>query len=220
MSRFNLFRCELCSRKVNGGGGGDGHRAKCLARNMETYQTIPDSSLYSCTTCKAPLKLWPPDKLSKAKCSKCEEELDSQVHLCFTCPKTMSDRHYLCGKHHQGANRLEVDFKKLEELGAQMYGLTSDLAKDGGQDQPHMVGQGNLAHNTNTPGSQPPPYDRMYPIGLNVNAANPSLPATTHNMPYTSQPWPRTVEARPPANRPTTGRPTTNSAYIPPPDYD
>ena len=56
---------------------------------MEEYQRITDSTNYFCKKCDdAPLRIWPPEKLAKTKCSKCRERIinfEGNLHLCFIC---------------------------------------------------------------------------------------------------------------------------------------
>ena len=65
---------------------------------MEEYQRIPDSSNYFCKKCDdTPLKIWPPEKLAKSKCSKCCERITNSgdnLHLCFICNKALCGRHF------------------------------------------------------------------------------------------------------------------------------
>ena len=110
-----FLRCELCSQIVSDGE----HRYKCP--NLERLTTMQNSTLYSCKSCSARLKLWPADCLAVSQCTKCEEKIVNNgrnLHVCFTCPRThVSHRQHLCSDHRDVHLQrvVLVDFSKAVE---------------------------------------------------------------------------------------------------------
>lgn len=95
---FRKTRCKLCGEDVKiRANTYQSHKLVCKEYRMEEYQRIPDSTNYFCKKCDdAPLKIWPPEKLAKTKCSKCRERIinfEGNLHLCFICDKALCPRH-------------------------------------------------------------------------------------------------------------------------------
>jgi hypothetical protein len=129
---YSFFRCDLCQQKVRDIGE---HRGLCKTRLQTDYDAIPDSSLYSCTKCATPLKLWPKEKLVAGTCFKCLEVIANSgenLHSCFLCDKQ------LCGSHNPSTDggRILVNFEEREFLPEETPGPRTQVPRTPGSQGP------------------------------------------------------------------------------------
>jgi len=107
-SACNGYSCEICGKGFSMFrwiycGVSHSHRKSCLAKHRTEYNAIPSSSLYTCSTCQKPLKLWPSSRLEETRCTYCEVQIindDTNLHVCFPCAgKGPYNQNHLCNRH-------------------------------------------------------------------------------------------------------------------------
>ena len=86
------------------------------------YDSIPDSSLYKCATCRTKLKVWPKNKVARTRCTICFDEVindGTNLHVCFTCSgRGRNDENHLCNSHSlsQEQNLTLVDWENDDNI--------------------------------------------------------------------------------------------------------
>jgi len=216
------------------------------------YSSIPYSDFYSCKKCNSRLKLWPMNKLSRSRCSKCKTKIENDgtnLHVCFTCPKDISEKNHLCSGHHaQGQGLVLVDFDDLENFGveAQQYNLFSNVhtipeTKEGSIEYPppppyeystNKSWNERITEGAEAIKTQPRRMFRQTSVEMgnagrgfrrmvSIGDGQPNTQEYNPLMPYPVQPGP-VGESNLPSTTPTAppAVPSTDPPSVPPPTYD